>query len=273
VVPSLAAANSHINHATFSLPDISLITQCSSHHLKEVIKLASRWQGPISVAVFSEIHNLGQTLWEIARLRFCHSIVRQNVSFQLVSPLGAAIHRTPILPSDGDNSCDFEEETFGVNYAHSQVPYPVNLLRNVARRAAQTEFVFVVDVDMLPSARLRENFLTFAAKSKLFKDTQRDDKTVYVVPAFEARYGIEVPENKKQLLELSTEGKVRPFYFELCWKCQVFFLFNILWAKYNHILLFNRCTLIMRHGKKNLQTKIYCQFLKFCGKTLGSLFT
>jgi beta-1,4-glucuronyltransferase 1 len=222
VVPSLASANSHINHATFALPDIALVTQCSSHHLREVPQLASRWQGPISVAVFSEIHDLGHTLWEISKLRFCHLAVRQNVSFQLVSPLGAAIHRSPILPPDADMSCEYNEDgSSGKNYAHSPVPYPVNLLRNVARRAAQTEFVFVMDVDMLPSAKLRERFLSFAAKAKLFKDSQRDDKTVYVVPAFEAKFGSHLPEDKKQLLQLSSEGSLRPFYFELCWKCQV----------------------------------------------------
>ncbi|XP_059484573.1 beta-1,4-glucuronyltransferase 1-like [Neocloeon triangulifer] len=220
VVPSLAVANSHTS--IFPLPDISLVTQCSSHHLRETIKLASRWQGPISVAIFSEIHDLGSTLWDIARLRFCHSSVRQNVSFQLVSPLGAAIHRTPILPTDAVGHCNFENGPSGrKNYARTQVPYPVNLLRNVARKAAQTEFVFVVDVDMLPSARLREMFLAFASRAKLFKESQQDDKTVYVVPTFELRSGSDVPESKQQLLTLAEEGSVRPFYFELCWKCQM----------------------------------------------------
>lgn len=274
VVPSLAAANSHINHATFALPDIALVTQCSSHHLREVPQLASRWQGPISVAVFSEIHNLGNTLWEISRLRFCHSAVKQNVSFQLVSPLGAAIHRSPILPPDADTSCEYLDGSSGRNYAHSTVPYPVNLLRNVARRAAQTEFVFVMDVDMLPSAKLRERFLSFASKAKLFKDSQRADKTVYVVPAFEAKFGSHLPEDKKQLLQLSSEGSLRPFYFELCWKCQVNCVVTL--SIYNCLLNFNcsvfRCTLITRLGKKSLGVFISRQFLKFFGRTLGSRF-
>ncbi len=39
-----------------------------------------------------------------------------------------------------------------------QVPYPVNLLRNVALAAATTSHVLVIDVDMLPTPNLREDF-------------------------------------------------------------------------------------------------------------------
>jgi beta-1,4-glucuronyltransferase 1 len=101
------------------------------------------------------------------------------------------------------------------------VPFPVNLLRNVARRAAQTEFIFMVDIDLHPSARLRDRFLAFATRAKLFKESQKDDKTAYVVPVFEAKAGIQLPDDKEQLLQLYEDGSVRPFYFELCWKCQV----------------------------------------------------
>ncbi|KAL3200210.1 hypothetical protein MRX96_053651, partial [Rhipicephalus microplus] len=72
------------------------------------------------------------------------------------------------------------------------VSYPVNLLRNVARRNALTEFVIVLDVDLLPNDGLHGQFVAFARENRLFVDSHRDDKTVYVAPAFE----------------------------ELCWKCQ-----------------------------------------------------
>ncbi|XP_065336010.1 beta-1,4-glucuronyltransferase 1-like [Cloeon dipterum] len=218
VVPALAAANGHATAL-----DLTLVTQCSVQHLSKVARLAERWQGPLSVAVFAEEQDLGRVLWGIARLRVCRPAIRQHVAFHLVSPLGAAVHRTPILPPGADAGChpDDTDHRQDKNYARSRVPYPVNLARNVARRAVQTEFVFVVDVDMLPSAKLREMFLAFAAQAKLFDKSQRDDKTVYVVPAFEAKEGTEAPSTKKQLLQMAKEGFIRPFYFELCWKCQM----------------------------------------------------
>lgn len=58
-------------------------------------------------------------------------------------------------------------------------------------------------------------------KSHLFSETNREDKTVYVVPAFEAREIVASPRTKTELLKLVDGGDVRPFYIELCWKCQV----------------------------------------------------
>jgi hypothetical protein len=208
------------------LPDVALATQCSVRHLPLLAELALRWQGAVSVAVFAETRELGAALWGIARLRSCYSVVRHNVSFQLVTPLGAAGDRAPILPPpDASTLCEVptasQEPSSAPNYAHSRAPYPVNLLRNAARRAVQAEFVLLVDVDMLPSSKLRERFHRFATRSRLFRDSQRDDKTVYVVPAFEARHGAAIPRDKAELLALSENGQLRPFYFELCWKCQV----------------------------------------------------
>ena len=38
------------------------------------------------------------------------------------------------------------------------MPYPVNLLRNVALENVRTSHVFVIDIDMSPSANLRKSF-------------------------------------------------------------------------------------------------------------------
>lgn len=214
------------------LPDIALATQCSVRHLPLLSELALRWQGAMSVAVFAETRELGAALWGIAKLRSCHLAVRHNVSFQLVTPLGAAGDRAPILPPpDATSSCEVHiqpESSPLPNYAHSKAPYPVNLLRNVARRAVQAEFFLLMDADMLPSARLRERFFRFATRARLFRDSQRDDKTVYVIPAFEARQGAQIPRDKAELLALSESGQLRPFYFELCWKCQVSYVSTFL---------------------------------------------
>lgn len=66
-----------------------------------------------------------------------------------------------------------------------------------------------------------QDFYDFAVKSRLFSETHHEDKTVYVVPAFEARETVASPRTKTELLKLVDGGDIRPFYIELCWKCQV----------------------------------------------------
>lgn len=128
-----------------------------------VFSATNNFQGPVSVAVYAEEQDLSVALWSIAGLRSCHSAVRQNVSFHLVSPLSSATGggaRSPPLPpppGDTDPCGDRRKHADGTgNYAGGVGRYPNNLLRNVARRGALTEFVLVADVDMVPSENLRK---------------------------------------------------------------------------------------------------------------------
>lgn len=63
-------------------------------------------------------------------------------------------------------------------------------------------------------------------KSRLFSEAHHEDKTVYVVPAFEARETVASPRTKTELLKLVDGGDIRPFYIELCWKCQVMLILS-----------------------------------------------
>lgn len=93
-------------------------------------------------------------------------------------------------------------------------PYPNNLLRNIARKGVHTQFFFLIDIDMVPSGGLRQGFIDFIQRYK------HGSNIVYVVPSFELKNNYIVPQNKTELLRLSDEIIVRPFYVELCWKCQ-----------------------------------------------------
>lgn len=54
---------------------------------------------------------------------------------------------------------------FSQNYK-GDIPYPHNVLRNAARKGAATEFVFLIDVDVMPSLHMREGFNEFANRYK-----------------------------------------------------------------------------------------------------------
>lgn len=235
--------------------DVTLVTQSSSEHLPHLVTLGRYWDGPISAAIFATKDDLVDALIAIAELRRCFSTVRYNTSFHLVYPLShqrqqdlqdlaaktTAKWSSMAAPPGGGGAVDCDRllaprRTTGVeispaeilhvptvsvtNYDRNSTPYPNNLLRNVARRNALTEFVFVVDVDTVPNEGLHRDFMDFAESHRLFADSKKDDKTVYVVPAFEAKDDIDIPKDKAALLQLIETMRVRPFYFELCWKCQ-----------------------------------------------------
>lgn len=116
------------------------------------------FQGPISVAVFAEDHQVSEALWKVAELRACLPGIRHNVTFALVSPLPAKSSPPLSMPSPPPPhpcSMSHDIDTSSTNYASTH-NYPVNLLRNVARRGTASEFVLVIDIDMLPNDNLRQ---------------------------------------------------------------------------------------------------------------------
>ncbi|XP_063237679.1 beta-1,4-glucuronyltransferase 1-like isoform X2 [Bacillus rossius redtenbacheri] len=182
VVPNLAPASRQPQRspAAGAVADITLVTQCSVNHLHHLVALAQRWQGPISVSVFVDDHEMFDALRGVATLRYCYSAVHHNVSFHLVSPLSAGGRPLFSVPPDSLSRCDLSALASAPgrhNYAGRR-RFPANLLRNVARRAAASELVLVADVDMLPSSGLRQVHTDYDA-------WQREPPSVGVVPLFE----------------------------------------------------------------------------------------
>ncbi|KAK9512533.1 hypothetical protein O3M35_000935 [Rhynocoris fuscipes] len=207
---------------TYSVPtpDLTLVTQCSFDHIFKLVPLSKRWQGAISVAVFAEEKDIYDALWKIAHLLSCYQVFKENITFSIVSPVPSQSITPSTIPNIvGDETCNFQKEEHVQNYAFTQ-RYPNNLLRNVARRASYSEFVMVIDIDIMPSENLRQDFLLFATQKGLFKKNHVYDKTAFVVPAFEAKDNVEPPLHKAQLISLVETGEIRPFYSQICPKCQ-----------------------------------------------------
>lgn len=245
--------------------DVSIVTHSTISQMHNLDLLSNRWNGLISFAVFAtSIEQLPIAIEVILLLRFCRPAIRHKTSFHLVYPLNLS---TKLNNHQARNILDFlrwpdiidfypEFKDFvspssctriegsvrqlteqSINYNH-KVPYPNNLLRNIGRRYAMTEYTFVIDIDLVPSANLYESFLEFANRTKLFRDitASRESKVVFVVPTYEIdfnltinwtkQFGLDIgeeqliPVDKKQLLIGIEKRNIRPFYIELCWKCQ-----------------------------------------------------
>lgn len=237
IVNFLARADSLVGSRNHIRPDATLVTQSTVNHVHYLVPLSERWKGPVAVSVFALRRDLALVVDVLVQLRRCVPALRYNTSFHLVYPLNSrGAHPSDPLGSSTTTSpggksaaspafsCDgladqLRAIAFPENYALG-VSYPVNLLRNVARRNAQSEFVLVLDVDLLPNDGLHEGFVRFARDNRLFVESHRDDKTVYVLPAFEVRDGVPSPRDKASLLQRVEAMDARPFYLELCWKCQ-----------------------------------------------------
>eukprot|EP00054_Salpingoeca_dolichothecata_P030829 m.254231 g.254231 ORF g.254231 m.254231 type:complete len:586 (-) comp26728_c1_seq2:34-1791(-) len=92
-------------------------------------------------------------------------------------------------------------------------PYPINTLRNLALWNARTEYVFLNDADFVPAMDFQT---AFSSSLQAARDLGlSDDKTAFVVPAFEftshSKNDIVVPHDKEQLLEQVKRKKIRPF--------------------------------------------------------------
>ncbi|XP_078001320.1 beta-1,4-glucuronyltransferase 1-like [Glandiceps talaboti] len=216
--------------------DVTIVTQCSVNNLHHLQVLAERWIGPISVAIFSPKPKMKSVYLVILHLRKCFPAIRQHVSFHLVHPLGEMKDtvKAESLDFTDDDSMDLQVpcnevlewvenfQNFNQNYV-DDVPYPNNLLRNVAWQGSGTDYVFVIDIDMLPSLELRVQFTEFILlkKQTMQWDMEEPQNQVYVLPAFEIDMDASnFPKYRTELIELWDKGDVRPFYQELCWKCQ-----------------------------------------------------
>ena len=210
--------------------DLTLVTQCSLHHLGHIVDLVDRWKGPVSVSIFGLASEINAISTVIFSLRECYSDIKQNVSFHLVHPItevtddhGARVKSTSFtkLPCDTILRDLWDNRLFARNYAQEGVAYPNNLLRNVARAGTTSKYVFVIDIDMLPSTNMRTGFLHLGHSSILLQEeTEYSRKTVFVVPAFEVLAGVVLPTDKPELLELLRQGTARQFYVTDCSYCQ-----------------------------------------------------
>ena len=155
---------------------ISLLTQMSSNRIEMLDLIARRWLGPINLAVYVKSSQFGVTYTNISN--YLMKSMRRNVIAHLVIAEGEL--------------------------------YPVNWLRNLVIRNTTSDYVFMIDGDFVPSIDLERQL-----KLKFQKLAQeKNDNTLVLVPAFEVLDDQVnfIPRDKKQLLELISNGQADVFH-------------------------------------------------------------
>lgn len=169
--------------------DITLSVHLSFDRMQALDELASHWPGPISAAIYlseAETESLDELLQLSENLA-----PRKNIGLHLA----------------------FKD--VGVNY-------PINFMRNLALNNTLTPYVFLLDVDFLPSKNaytyLLERITYYSNDWKYFRLGKHIplDKFAFVIPAFETtEYKFDWPENKTALRRQTDLGKVSVFREQL----------------------------------------------------------
>ncbi|XP_046748429.1 beta-1,4-glucuronyltransferase 1 isoform X1 [Diprion similis] len=195
---------------------VSIATQSSVEKLYSLVQVAHQWTGPISVAVFTpgdESFLVFQRY--LAYLRKCYAPIRERVTFSVAIPKDRPVLEQPqVIELAGDEDCLKPEATLNAfavglskelaNWKNRNV-YPQNHLRNLARKNCQTEYVFLTDVDIIPSpnqANLLDEFLK----------SSQCEKCAYVIPTYEIDTRVRFPQNKTDLVRIANKGLARPFH-------------------------------------------------------------
>ncbi|KAF3686177.1 LARGE xylosyl- and glucuronyltransferase 2 [Channa argus] len=157
--------------------DITLVAQLSMDRLQMLEAICKHWEGPISLALYMSDAEAQQFLRYAQASEVLKN--RKNVGYHIV----------------------YKEGQF----------YPVNLVRNVALKNANTPYVFLTDVDFLPMYGLYD----YLRKSVVQLDMAHNKKAL-VVPAFETlRYRLSFPKSKAELLSMLDMGSLYTFRYHV----------------------------------------------------------
>ncbi|GAB6020038.1 hypothetical protein CHUAL_002785 [Chamberlinius hualienensis] len=165
-----------------NVSDVTLVTQLSADRILMLETMAFHWTGPISAAIYAsdaEALSLVDYIMNSDGLRR-----RKDIGYHIV-----------------------------YKQFSDQALYPVNFLRNVAMDNAQTDYLFISDVDFIPKPTLRE-YLRQVIYERYHPDIVIDYKTAFVIPAFQTTlHRFVMPPNKQLLVIYWSRHIVTPFRY------------------------------------------------------------
>lgn len=152
--------------------DVTLVTQFSVNRFERFEGIVANWKGPISAVVYLVNPWDIFTFWDY--LQATPESTLGNVTFTLARP------------------------DYRVDFRH----YPINRLRNIGIKAAETNYIFVIDADFRPTTKLYEYVVKF-----VLPEIKVNPKHAFAVagPAIRESYQGEMPDNVEELRKLFKE--------------------------------------------------------------------
>jgi len=233
---------------------ITYTTHTEIFYLHNLEPLLRRWQGPVSVAIFTPGSDYMAAVEAIQYYRQCHydlatntgsrasstddnqeTLVSQYVTFHLYFPvdhLPSGHFMDEDLMNKYQANCDqpppnVDQEpkpAFKSYKSDHKLLYPINVGRNIARESANTYYVFASDIELYPSPGLIPKFLAMV-RSRDNKHAELTSSSwrprVYVNTIFEMKKGLSMPESKRELLHYLDRGDAVTFHKHYCEYCHM----------------------------------------------------
>ena len=155
--------------------DVTLVTQMTVNRIQTLHTLLKHWNGPVSIAVYGTESDVLSFIQYVNKFGMLEG--RSNVAIHIV-------------------------------YIRKGYYHPINYLRNVAWSAARSPYVFLIDLDFIPSYGLY-HYLRKATEL-LMTETQ---KRALVVAAFETKHtNTAFPNDKAEMVKLAKRRTALRFH-------------------------------------------------------------
>lgn len=171
VIPLKVKRDSHVIGPQFSddKETVEIVTQLSIDRIQRLEILCHVWNGPIVAVILDEdrtaTHGTEQTTQQIL----------EKLEIEVTTRVGFHSLRTILVSRENSSAVG----------AAGELPYPINGLRNIALKNATSEYVFLLDVDCIPSCDLFDSLIgTFEMKNSL-RNICIQYLGAIVVPCFE----------------------------------------------------------------------------------------
>uniref|UniRef100_A0A8D8PPZ8 Beta-1,4-glucuronyltransferase 1 n=1 Tax=Cacopsylla melanoneura TaxID=428564 RepID=A0A8D8PPZ8_9HEMI len=193
--------------------------------LDNLVPLLERWQGPISIALYTPGTDFDNTLKVIKYLRECTTpLITELVTFHLYFP---ARHVPKHIPKPSEvfkspTNCSilppWSNTTASSTYkSQKKMLYPVNVGRNIARQTAATHYILASDIELYPSPGVITDFLDMVQRQD--PPLLHKKPKVFPLSIFEVESNMNLPGDKTELVAMLKNGSAIPFHKKVCAGC------------------------------------------------------
>lgn len=189
----------------------------------------SSWKAPISFALYAPGNDFYATMESIVYVRNClpeSELIRDYVTFHIYIQrrhLPSFLANTEQEILQWPFNCNITPPYTNVNLTEMyrnvhNLTYPINIGRNIARKSANTHFIFACDIEFYPNYGLVKNFLNMIEKNPKIVLNSVKPK-VFVIPVYELATNSSIPNTKSDLTKMFQNNTATIFHNRFCPFC------------------------------------------------------